>query len=142
MFKFTVKYTDLSGNQRSEDLYFMYTVDELLQWQTMNGSLTNYLERMVNQFNANELVEWLSSFVVGAYGVKSDDDRVFDKSSDYVKQFKDSVPFHTYFQLLLKDRTKAEEFISNVVPTEFKEQIAKELANSKGANVQTLPPST
>lgn len=138
MYKFKVKYTDLDDNEREEELLFNYTDDELLAWQADHGNLVNYLNRMVNQFNAQELMDWLSAFIIGAYGIKSDDGRIFDKSSEYVKTFKDSVPFHTYYQLILRNKSEAEKFIMNVVPKKFKEEIQKELQNNSGS----LPAST
>jgi len=137
MYEFKVKYTDFNDQDREEMLHFHYTEDELLSWQTQNGSLVNYLERMVNQFNAQELMEWLSSFIIGAYGIKSDDGRVFDKSSPLVKSFKDSIPFHTYFKIILSNKDEAEKFIMGVVPKKFKEEITKELAKNS-----TIPAST
>lgn len=137
MYKFKIKYTDLDENEREEELLFNYTDDEILRWQASHGNLINYLNRMINQFNAQELMDWLSAFVIEAYGVKTDDGRSFDKSSAYVKGFKDSVPYHTYYQLLLRDRNKAEEFIMGVLPKKMREEISKEL--QKGG---TIPAST
>lgn len=138
MYKFRVKYTDMNDNPREEDLYFNYTERELATWQVKNGDLMSYLERLVNQFNAEDMIIFLESFVQGAYGVKTDDGRSFDKGSDYVKNFKYSMAYDTYITLLLSDRSKAEEFIVNVVPKKFKEDMLKEMQNNGG----TLPAST
>lgn len=128
MYKFRVKYTDMDDNQREEDLYFNYTERELATWQVKNGNLMAYLERLVNQFNAEDMMIFLEAFVQGAYGIKSDDGRSFDKGSSYVKNFKYSMAYDAYITLLLSDRKKAEEFIVNVVPKKFKEDMLKEMA--------------
>lgn len=139
MYKFRIKYTDFNDVDREEDLYFHYEEDELLSWQTKNGSLVNYLERMINAFNAQELMEWLSSFIIGAYGIKTDDGRGFDKSSPEVKSFKDSKPFHVFFKLILSNKDEAEKFIMGVVPKKFKEEITKELAKGSHIPASTTP---
>lgn len=140
MYKFTVKYTDFDDNERSEELYFNYSEKELATWQVKNGNLMNYLSRLVNQFKAEEMIIFLESFVQGAYGIKSDDGRSFDKGSPDVVKFKYSAAYDAYITLLLSDHKKAEEFIINVVPKKFKEDMMKEMAKGNGSLPATASP--
>lgn len=120
MLKKTVTYDDFFGKKRTEDFYFHYNKAELLEMEMeSDGGYSARVQRIANANSHSELFHLVKEFVLGAYGVKSDDGRMFDKGEKIRNSF-ERCPAYEIIMLELTtgpDCTEAlSEFINKVVP--------------------------
>lgn len=114
----TVTYTDFDGNERTEDFRFTFTEAELAEMEmSLNGGLSQLLEKIVKENDNKQLIEYFKKLVVGAYGVKSLDGRNFDKSEEVKKNFVSSAAYSKIFMELATDTNAATEFVNGIIPS-------------------------
>lgn len=113
----TVTYTDFDGNERTEDFRFNFTEAELTEMElSLNGGLSQLLDKIVKENDNKQLVEYFKKLVIGAYGIKSLDGKVFDKSEEVKKTFANSAAYSKIFMELATDTTAAIEFVNGIIP--------------------------
>lgn len=117
MLKKTMTYTDYDGNERTEDFYFNLTKAEVveLQFGTIGG-LTKTLEKMVQEKDANRLMEYFKVIIMKAYGEKSPDGRRFIKNQELREAFSQTEAYSDLFIELASDAKAAAAFIDGILP--------------------------
>ena len=117
MIKKTFTYTDFFGKERTEDAYFNLTKSELAE---MDMSETN---------NMTVLVKTLKTFILKAYGEKSEDGRRFEKKDgELAKAWSETPMYDMLYTELTANDTAAIEFIKGVVPSDVAATIDQQLA--------------
>jgi hypothetical protein len=138
----TVTYTDFDGNERTEDFRFNFTEAELTEMEmSLNGGLSQLLDKIVKENDNKQLIEYFKKLVIGAYGVKSLDGKVFDKSEEIKKNFANSAAYSKIFMELATNADAAAEFVNGIIPKSISEKVEKPAALPGKAPVEVVKPS-
>lgn len=115
----TVTYTDFDGNERTEDIRFNFTKEELVRLNlSKEGGLEYYLNKLIQTRNTKEVAAILREVLLLAYGEKSADGKRFVKSEEISKNFADSAMFSDIYMELVNDPDKCADFFKKVIPQE------------------------
>lgn len=119
MYTKSVKYVDFDGNERTEDVRFNFTQEELVRLNlSKEGGLEYYLNKLIQTRNVKEVAEILREVLLKAYGEKSPDGKRFDKSDEIRNNFANSAMFSDIYMELANDPDKCAEFFKKIVPQE------------------------
>lgn len=130
MYSKKIAYTDFDGNQREETFYFNITEAELTEMEcSVSGGFRKRLERIMETKDEPEVIEILKSFILQAYGEKSNDGKYFKKEDSvrgkYSDDFKATEAYSALFMELGTDADKAAAFINGILPAKIREELAK-----------------
>lgn len=126
MFKDTRTYIDFNGNERTEDFYFHLSTPELLEMQvTTNDGYDKYVSRIVSAENAKELIDTFKNILLKAYGEKSDDGRVFEKSEEISRRFSQTQAYSDIYMQLASDDVYAAKFMKGLIPSNFDKEVER-----------------
>lgn len=120
MLTITETYTDYLGNQRTEDFHFHYNKAELMGMELeTEGGFSARVQRIVNANSYPELYKLMKQFILGSYGVKSEDGRRFMKSPEISRSFEENPAFETIMMRMTTGPDAANEsakFINGITP--------------------------
>ena len=117
MFKHTVKYVDLDGNNREEDLYFHLSPAEMTQFEySVKGGMRNLLEKAIKDQDGPTLMKFFVRIVEMAYGRKTNDGRRFEKSREIYDDFAQTNAYNALFMELVTDENFTKKFVDAVFP--------------------------
>ena len=133
MIVYNETYTDYNGTQRTEEYRFHFNQAELLEMElSTEGGFSARVNRIINANSHPELLQVMKTFVLDAYGVKSEDGRRFMKSEQIRQEFMESPVYSRIFMRLTtgKDAAKlAAEFINGVTPDDMPKPMAVSAEN-------------
>lgn len=141
MHRETITYVDYNGIERTEDFYFNLSRTEITELEiSMPGGLAEYLKKIVNAVNAQEIMASFKKIILSAYGIKSDDGKYLEKSEKISKSFTESPAYDVLFQRLFLsgDVNAASDFINDIIP-QIKDDAAQKAAENK---ILTVIPGT
>lgn len=125
MYKKLMTYEDFDGNERTEELYFNLTEQEVTEYQlSHNGGITTLINRIIQAQDWKSMVEYWKEFILMCYGVKSDDGRRFVKNDTVREEFASTNAFSDLFMLLSTDDNEAAKFVNNVLPKKMRERLS------------------
>lgn len=125
MYKKLMTYEDFDGNERTEELYFNLTEQEVTEYQlSHNGGITTLINRIIQAQDWKSMVEYWKEFILMCYGVKSDDGRRFVKNDAVREEFASTNAFSDLFMLLSTDDNEAAKFVNNVLPKKMRERLS------------------
>lgn len=128
MIVYNETYTDYDGNKRTEEFRFHFNKAELLEMEmSTEGGFSARVNRIINANSHPELLQVMKTFVLDAYGVKSDDGRRFMKSEEIRREFMESPVYSNIFMRLTTgpDAAKlAAEFVNGVTPDDMPKPMA------------------
>lgn len=138
MIKKTVTYTDFDGNERTEDLYFNLTKNEMLEMAFEMPEVTDTVgtdpdnvdvdaasRMLVEKLGNAGIVKFIKDLVFKAYGVKSEDGRRFIKSPELSTEFTQTMAYDEFIMSLLSNDEDASEFVKGVIPANMAQQAKK-----------------
>lgn len=133
MIVYNETYTDFNGTQRTEEYRFHFNKAELLEMEmATEGGFSARVNRIINANSHPELLKVMKTFILDAYGVKSEDGRRFMKSDEIRREFEESPVYSNIFMRLTTgpDAAKlAAEFINGVTPDDMSKPMAAPAAN-------------
>lgn len=128
MLTLTETYTDYHGNKRTEEFHFHYNQAELMEMELQTeGGFSARVQRIVNANSYPELYSLMKQFILGSYGVKSEDGRRFMKSPEISRSFEESPAYEAIMMRMTTGPDAANEsakFINGITP----EGMAKPMA--------------
>lgn len=131
-----ITYTDFNGEQQTEKFYFNLSKAELLEMEIgKNGGYQNYLKRLINSRNQEEIASIFKMFILKSYGIKSDDGKRFIKSEEISKEFEQTDAYSELYCELVTDTKKATEFFNGLIPQALSVEIEKDM-QAKGVKTQ------
>lgn len=131
-----ITYTDFNGEQQTEKFYFNLSKAELLEMEIgKNGGYQNYLKRLINSRNQEEIASIFKMFILKSYGIKSDDGKRFIKSEEISKEFEQTDAYSELYCELVTDTKKAAEFFNGLIPQALSIEIEKDM-QAKGIKSQ------
>lgn len=117
MVKKTITYTDYDGNERTEDFYFHLTEAEIMEMElSVDGGFKKMVEKIVAAQDTVKIMQTFKSFILKAYGVKSDDGRRFIKSEQLTNEFTQTEAYSKLYMELATNADAATAFINGIVP--------------------------
>lgn len=132
MLKKTVTYTDLNGEEQSEDFYFHLSRAELVELElSAEGGLKESLMRLIATNDGKQIIAEFKRIILGAYGQKSPDGRRFIKSQELRDEFESTEAYSTLFMELVTDVSASVAFIQGIVPSGLVEEAAESAAKLK-----------
>lgn len=121
-------YTDYDGNQRTEEFRFHFSQAELMEMElSTEGGFSARVNRIINANSHPELLQVMKTFILDAYGVKSDDGRRFMKNDEIRQAFLESPVYSRIFMRLTTGPNAGEEaakFINGVTPEDMPKPMA------------------
>lgn len=135
MIKKTITYVDYDGNQRTEDFFFHLNEAELTEMRLSKlGGLEIFLERIIKEQNAPEIIKNIKEIILRAYGQKSDDGKYFMKTPELAKAFECSEAYPVLFMDVCQSPDTANEFFLGILPEKIRASVAANSADiSKNA---------
>lgn len=125
MLVITETYTDLNGLQRTEEFRFHFNQAELMEMEmSTEGGFSARVNRIINANSQSELFQIMKTFVLDAYGVKSEDGRRFMKNDEIRRSFVECPAYSKIFMRLATDHKAASEFINGVTPEDMPKPMA------------------
>lgn len=126
MLKKTITYTDFDGQQRTEDHYFNLTQAELTEMElSLNGGLSQLLEKIIQENDQRQIIEYFKKIVIGAYGIKGLDGRTFMKNDQIREEFASTMAYSEIFMELATDADKAAEFVKGIMPADMDKRLGQ-----------------
>jgi hypothetical protein len=117
MLKKVIKYTDYNGVEREEPFYFNLNKAELIELEmSVDGGLTEFITRVVQTQDQKELIKLFKSFILKAYGVKSDDGKRFIKSPEISEEFASTEAYSELFMELMSSTENMTNFVNALAP--------------------------
>jgi len=136
----TITYTDYNGEENTEKFLFNLTKAELMEMQvSKKGGMDKFIERIIEEKDAKNLVGYFKEIILLSYGIKSDDGKRFIKNDEVRDEFVQSPAYSELFMELATDADKAAEFINGVIPQSMLNEIEK--MQEKGELPKTVAPS-
>lgn len=129
MLKRTIKYTNFDDEEVEEVFYFNISKPELIEMEVeYDGGLTGFIKRIVESNSGREIIMQFKSFILKAYGVRSDDNKRFIKNDELREQFMQSAAYAVLFMELATDAGKAAEFLTGTLPKDMQGDLEKAIA--------------
>ncbi len=117
MLKKMIKYTDYNGVEREEPFYFNLSKADLVEMEmSVDGGFAEFVTKVVQTKDQKELMRLFKSFILKAYGEKSDDGKHFRKSKEISEAFASTEAYSELFMELLSDSDAAAKFINGLAP--------------------------
>lgn len=121
MHKHSITYVDFAGETRTEDFYFNISRAELIEMQySVEGGMSAWLETAVKRQNHNELMNFITNFILKSYGERSADNRRFIKKDENGRPlsrfFEETDAYSELLMELGSDMDKLIAFINEVIP--------------------------
>lgn len=136
----TITYTDYNGEENTEKFLFNLTKAELMEMQvSKKGGMDKFIERIIEEKDAKNLVGYFKEIILLSYGIKSDDGKRFIKNDEVRDEFVQSPAYSELFMELATNADKAAEFINGVIPQSMLNEIEK--MQEKGELPKTVAPS-
>ena len=130
MITYTETYTDYLGNKRTEDFHFHYNKAELMEMELeTEGGFSARVQRIVNANSYPELYKLMKQFILGSYGVKSEDGRRFMKSPEISRSFEESPAYELLMMRLTTGpgaSNEAAKFINGITPEGMPKPMAED----------------
>lgn len=137
MLKKEIVYKDFNGNQATDVFYFHLSKQELIELELgTSGGYSNIIEGAAEAKDVSELIKMWKGIILKAYGKKSPDGKIFEKSEELIKEFSQSAAFDQLYWELSTDSDAAANFVRGCLPdgfeAELKQQMAEALGTDKG----------
>lgn len=134
MYTKTVEYENYNGEKVKKKLYFSLNKAELLEMEMRTeGGYENYLKRLINSRDNNELTTIFKELILKSYGIKSDDGERFIKSQKLRDEFEQSAAYEEFFVDLCLHPDSQTAFVNGIIPAALFAEVQKSMS-SKGVN--------
>ncbi len=136
MLKKLIPYKDWNRVDRKENFYFNLTKTELIEMElSTTGGMRELLRTIMEKQDIPKLMKAFKEIILKAYGEKSADGRVFNKSPELSAAFEHSPAYDVLYLELINDANKAAEFITDIMPADMRDNINPEKALTPIDNV-------
>ena len=117
MYKVTLTYEDLNGDQRTEDFYFHLSRSAAIRWEnSVDGGLSARMQRIVDSNSKPALMKLFEDVIMKTYGIKTEDGKRFEQSEEISTAFIQSPAYDALFMKLFTEDEYASTFINAIIP--------------------------
>lgn len=146
MLKQTVQYQDFDGANKTKNLYFNITIDDVIENADIEEELTDLqreffdgTERELTLPEKARIVQVVKRFMKIAYGVQTKDpetgDLLFDKSPLVWTRFTQTAAYDAFLLSLFDNEGNLEKFLQGVFPADVRQAVAERRAQENGQEV-------
>lgn len=129
MLKRDITYKDFNDVEVTEPYYFNLTKSEIIELDSSyKGGMASIFGRIVETNDKEIQVREFKKFILAAYGQKSDDGKRFVKNDQLRDEFTQTAAYDALFMELATNDKAAADFILGVLPKDFSNDLASELA--------------
>lgn len=139
MIKRSITYKNIDGEPVTEDWYFHFRSDELVEMQVEHDISSMFNRLRTPDADEKEAVKLIKLFVQGSVGKRSADGRKFSKPDDVLEDFVDSGAYSALFFELLKNPQDAAVFVEALMPSDLEQQVTELAAKQKEIQNVQLP---
>lgn len=137
MFKKTVTYTDLNGEETTEDLYFHMSQAELVELEmSEKDGWSEAMKKIVDAEDGKTIMAEFKRIILNSYGVRSTDGKRFIKTQELRDEFESSEAYSALFMELVTNTDFAIEFINGIAPAKMINEAAEKMRTT---NLQAVP---
>lgn len=131
MIRKTISFTDLDGNEVTEEFHFHMSVADLAEFMLDKGEdFVEHIKELTAKDDRKGLFQVFKQLLTASVGRRSEDGRKFLKSQETTDDFMSSDAF-SEFLLELHETGKAIEFWNGIMPSDLEKKVAKlEAANA------------
>ena len=123
MLKKTITFSDLDGEQITEDFFFNISEPELIEMEVSEeNGLSDTLAAIVKEKNKQKIIAYFKKVILLSYGEKSPDGRRFIKSPELSEAFSQTDAYTQLFLELSTNADAAAKFMVGIVPASFRDQ--------------------
>lgn len=127
MIKWTIKYENFDGEEKERVEYFHFTEAELYEMElSAHGGLHAQLESLVETQDLPAVIVLFKEIILRAYGKRSPDGELFEKSDEIRANFENSAAYGALFMELSTDAEKGANFINGIVPASLREKMEEQ----------------
>lgn len=119
MLKKDITYTDFNGEQQTETFYFNLTKAEALELEVSTkdkNGFSGLLKSIVASEDPYEMLAIFKKIILLAYGVRSDDGKLFIKNEKLRDEFTQHAAFSELYMGFLTNADEATTFINGILP--------------------------
>lgn len=126
MLKKSITFTDLNGQEVTEDHYFHLSKADVVELElSRKGGMAKWIQSIIDSEDGKAIVTELRNIILNSYGTKSEDGKRFVKNQALRDEFQASEAYSTLFFSLCTDAGAAAEFINGIVPQGLTEEMAQ-----------------
>lgn len=132
MLKKTITYTDLNGEERSEDFFFQLRKSEMMELEASKRyGLSAAIEKAAKKAEGKDVVEAAKKIILTAYGEPSPDGKRFIKNDELRTEFYQSPAYDELFVELVTNAEALAEFIREVFPKSSPSPVVESVTNAQ-----------
>lgn len=136
MYKKNITYTDFNGDERTDAFYFNLSDAEILELQvSYGGDMSRIMRNMLEKRDAKGLLGIITNLIQTSYGEKSSDGKRFMKNQEIKDSFVTTDAYSKLVLELLNDDKEFEKFMTNVIPSDKREQLSEIIRKREQAQV-------
>lgn len=137
MLKKSITYTDLNGQETTEDHFFHLSQAELVEMEmSEEGGLSESLKKIIEAEDGKQIIGQFKEILLGAYGKRSEDGKRFIKNQQIREEFESSEAYSALFMELVTNTDAAIEFTNGIVPAKVVQQATEAIER---ASLQAVP---
>lgn len=122
-----IPYTNYNGEKRERKFYFNLNKAELLDMElTTKGGYQNFIERIIETRDQEELIRLFRELIQKSYGVKSDDGEMFIKNEQVLNEFIQTEAYSELYVELATNADSAAEFVNGIMPPALMAEVEKD----------------
>jgi hypothetical protein len=137
MIRKELTYTDLFGKEVTRELYFHFSMAELVEMEAVEGeTLSSRLIKVGTNATGAQIMSIFKELIQQAYGVRTEDGE-FEKDPAAAAKFINSQAFDELLTELMMNPGMGAEFINGLFPANL-QQKAEEIAKANGENLPDI----
>jgi hypothetical protein len=137
MIRKELTYTDLFGKEVTRELYFHFSMAELVEMEAAEGeTLSSRLIKVGTEASGAQIMSIFKELIQQAYGVRTEDGE-FEKDPAAAAKFINSQAFDELLTELMMNPGMGAEFINGLFPANL-QQKAEEIAKANGENLPDI----
>jgi len=119
-----IKYTDLDGNEVTEEFHFHLSKAELAQMALEEDDISTRLKTLAEGGDRKEIIAAFNFIIEKSFGRRSEDGKRFVKDVEEARAFMQSEAYGELFMELFTDPVAAVDFIKATIPGDLAEKLA------------------
>jgi hypothetical protein len=127
MFKKTIKFENLNGDEVERDFYFHLSKAELLGMAQDGDDFKARIERIQKTKDVRAVIDEFRALVKLAVGLRSEDGERFIKTPEAQSHLLDSPAFDELLFSLVSEPDAAVKFVQQLIPKKLQDQLDAEL---------------
>jgi hypothetical protein len=142
VFKRTITYKDLDGNDITDDFYFNLSKAEIAEWKLSFGEqedLASYIKDIIKNKNTSVIIKLFKDLLGRSVGRRSEDGKRFIKNDDIRDAFMQSDAYSVFFMELVTNANAGVEFIRGVLPSDLANDVDKHIPNITALTYESKP---